>query len=159
MDYPVNVINAPVIAEQRNVQVDQVTSAKVREFANLMEVSVQTDKAKHSCVGTIYGNRFPRVIAIDGYHMELQPEGHVVIIVNDDQPGVVGRYGTIFGDAGINIADMTFSRKRRSGLALVGINLDQAPPQEVMDEIRGLDLVKEAHYLELPELPPEEREE
>ncbi len=158
MEQPVNVINAPVIAAQRNVELDQITSAKVREFANVMELTVHTDKAKRSLVGTIYGNRFPRVISIDGYHMELRPEGHVVIIINDDKPGVVGRYGSIFGDAGINIGDMTFSRKRKSGLAVVGIALDQAPPEKVMDEIKSCDLVKEAHYLELPPLPPDERE-
>ena len=158
VDFPVNVINAPVIAAQRNVELDQITSAKVREFANVMELTVHTDKAKRSLVGTIYGNRFPRVISIDGYHMELRPEGHVVIIINDDKPGVVGRYGSIFGDAGINIGDMTFSRKRKSGLAVVGIALDQAPPEKVMDEIKSCDLVKEAHYLELPPLPPDERE-
>ena len=156
MDQPVNVINAPVLAQQRGVEVEQVTSAKIREFANLMEVTVHTAQGRRSLVGTIFGNKFPRVIAIDGYRMELKPEGHVVIIFNEDLPGVVGRYGTIFGDRKVNIADMTFSRKRKSGLAVVGINLDQAPPDGTMEEIRSLELVNDAFCLELPELPPEE---
>ena len=159
VDVPVNVINAPVLAEQRGVEVEQITSAKSREFANLMEVKVETDQAKRSAVGTIFGNRFPRVIAINGYRMELKPEGHVVIIVNEDKPGVLGRYGTIFGSNSINIADMTFSRKRKSGLAVVGINLDQEPPESVMEEIRRQDFVRDAYYLSLPELPAEEQEE
>ena len=159
MDQPVNVINAPVLAQQRGVEVEQITSAKVREFANLMEVTITTDQAKRTGVGTIFGNRFPRVIAIDGYRMELKPEGHVVIIVNEDKPGVVGRYGTIFGDNHINIADMTFSRKIKLGMALVGISLDEPPGDEVMEQIRDIDFVETACYLQLPELPPEEREE
>ncbi len=159
IDSPVNVINAPIIAEQRNVEVNQITSAKIREFANLLEVTIHTDKGKRTCVGTVYGNRFPRVLSIDGYRMELQPEGHVVIIVNDDKPGVVGRYGRIFGDAGINIADMTFSRKRKSGLALVGINLDQEPSAEVMAAVTAEKLVKEAYSIELPDLPSDEHED
>ncbi|MGA2266720.1 MAG: phosphoglycerate dehydrogenase [Phycisphaerae bacterium] len=159
MEQPVNVINAPVLAKQRGVEMEQITSAKVREFSNLMEVTVHTDQQKRSAVGTIIGNRFPRVIAIDGYRMELQPEGHVVVIFNVDRPGVVGKYGTIFGDNQINIADMTFSRKKKSGLAVVGINLDQAPPKAVMDQIGKLDMVKAAYYIHLPELPPEDREE
>jgi len=121
-----------------------------------MEVTVHTAQGRRSLVGTIFGNKFPRVIAIDGYRMELKPEGHVVIIFNEDLPGVVGRYGTIFGDRKVNIADMTFSRKRKSGLAVVGINLDQAPPDGTMEEIRSLELVNDAFCLELPELPPEE---
>jgi D-3-phosphoglycerate dehydrogenase len=159
LEQPLNVINAPVLAQQRGVEVQQITSAKVREFSNVMEVTVHTDAQKRSAVGTIFGNRFPRVIAIDGYRMELQPEGHVVIIFNEDRPGVVGKYGTIFGDNKINIADMTFSRKKKSGLAVVGINLDQAPPQAVMDQISQLDLVQAAYSIPLPALPPEEREE
>jgi D-3-phosphoglycerate dehydrogenase len=159
MDQPVNVINAPVLAEQRGVEVQQITSAKIREFANLMEVTVHTDAMKRSAVGTIFGSRFPRIIAIDGYRMEMKPEGHVVVIINVDRPGVLGRYGTIFGDNDINIADMTFSRKKRSGLAVVGINLDQAPPGEVIRQIRGLEFVNEAYSFELPPLPPDEHEE
>ena len=159
IDQPVNVINAPVLAKQRGLEVEQITSAKIREFANLMEVTVHTsDGGRRSAVGTIFGSKFPRVIAIDGYRMELQPEDHVVIIINEDKPGVVGSYGSIFGSNNLNIADMTFSRKR-TGLALVGIRLDQAPSDKVMDEVRKLAFVKSAYYLNLPPLPMEEKEE
>ena len=159
VDQPVNVINAPVLAEQRGVEVEQITSGKVREFANLMEVTITTDQAKRTGVGTIFGNRFPRIISIDGYRMELKPEGHVVIIVNKDKPGVVGRYGSIFGENSINIADMTFSRKRKLGMALVGLTLDQAPADRVIEGIRAIDFVEAAWYMRLPDLPPEEQED
>ncbi|HUS91545.1 MAG TPA: phosphoglycerate dehydrogenase [Phycisphaerae bacterium] len=159
VDQPVNVINAPVLAEQRGVEVEQITSGKVREFANLMEVTITTDQAKRTGVGTIFGNRFPRIISIDGYRMELKPEGHVVIIVNKDKPGVVGRYGSIFGENSINIADMTFSRKRKLGMALVGLTLDQAPADRIIEGIRAIDFVEAAWYMRLPDLPPEEQED
>ena len=159
MDVPVNVINAPVLAEQRGIEVQQITSAKIREFANLMEVTVHTDQMKRSAMGTIFGNKFPRIIAIDGYRMEMKPEGHVVIIFNDDKPGVLGHYGTVFGNNNINIADLTFSRKKRSGLAVVGVNLDQEPSEAVMDEVRDFEFVKTAYYMKLPELPADEEEE
>lgn len=158
MDQPVNVINAPVLARQRGVEIETITSSKIKEFANLMEVTVYTADMKRSAVGTIFGNKFPRIIGLDGYHLEMKPEGHVVIIVNEDKPGVVGSYGSIFGKNRINIADMTFSRKMKSGLAVVGINLDQAPAPGVMVEIRGANFVKEAHYLHLPDLPLDEQE-
>lgn len=159
MEMTVNVINAPVLARQRGLEIEQITSEKVREFANLMEVTIETDQAKRTAVGTIFGNRFPRIIAIDGYRMELKPEGHIVIILNEDKPGVVGRYGTLFGGNDINIADMTFSRKMKPKMALVGINLDQAPPEAVMNDIRNIDFVKTAHYINLPELPSDEKDE
>jgi len=150
MEQPLNVINAPVLAENRGVEVDQITSAKVRDFTNMMEVAIATDKQRRTAKGTIFGNRFPRVIAIDGFRMEMKPEGHVLIIANDDKPGVVGRYGTILGKNNVNIADMTFARKIAQGMAIVGINLDNEPPQSVVDEIRRQEFVHEAHYLHLP---------
>lgn len=159
MDQPVNVINAPVLARQRGVEVEQITSAKVKAFSNLMEVTVHTDQMKRTAAGTIFGNRFPRVISIDGYPMELKPEGNIVILVNDDKPGMVGRYGSLFGDSGINIADMTLSRKQRLGMAMVGISLDQQPGDEIMKKVRKLEFVESAHCLTLPELPPDEQEE
>ncbi len=159
MDQHVNVISAPVLAKQRGVEVDQVTSAKVEEFTNVMELTIHTDQAKRSAEGTIFGNRLPRVIAIDGFPMEMKPEGHVLIMANVDAPGIVGKYGTILGKNKLNIADMTVARKKRPKLAMVGINLDQAPTEAVLEEIRQLKFVKEASYIKLPELPPEEREE
>ena len=159
MEQNVNVINAPLLAKERGVEVEQITTAKVREFANILEVKVTTDKMTRTAVGTIFGNKFPRIISVDGYHMEMRPEGHVVIILNDDRPGALGQYGSTFGKHKINIADMTFSRKKRSGMAMVGLNLDQTASKEVMEEIHKLDMVEDAWYLELPELEVEEDEE
>jgi D-3-phosphoglycerate dehydrogenase len=150
MDAPVNVINAPVMAEERGVEIAQITSAKVKEFTNMMEVTIYTDQGKRNIRGTIFGNRFPRIIAIDGFRMEMKPEGHVLIISNDDQPGVVGKYGTILGNAKLNIADMTFARKLEPPKAMVGINLDAEPNQAVLDEIKSQKFVDAVYYLHLP---------
>ncbi len=157
MDQPVNVINAPVLAEQRGVTIEQITSKKVKAFANLMQVEVHTDQTSRTAVGTIFGNRFPRIIAIDGYRVEMKPDGHILLIFNDDMPGVVGKFGTILGASGVNIADMTLSRKADPSKAVVAINLDNAPSDAVVEEIRSQEFVNTVYYLELPELPPEER--
>ncbi len=152
MDEPVNVINAPAIAEERGIEVEEITTRKVKEFSNLVEVKLTTDKTTRTSLGTIFGKKFPRIISIDGYHMELRPEGNVFVILNEDKPGALGQYGATFGDAGINIADLTFSRKK-SGLAMVGLNLDQKPSEELMKKIRSLEQVREAWYLQLSPLP------
>lgn len=155
MEQNVNVINAPVLAKDRGVEVEQITSSRAQEFANIMEVKITTDKTQRTAVGTIFGKKFPRILALDGYHVEMRPEGHVVIILNDDRPGAMGEYGSIFGRHEINIADLTLSRKKRSGLAMVGLNLDQSPSEKVIDEVRAMESVKDIWYLELPELPDE----
>ncbi len=159
MDFPVNVINAPGLMSERGIELEQITSAKIREFTNLMEVCIYTDKMKRSVVGTIFGNKFPRIISLDGYRMEMKPEGDIAVIFNEDKPGVMGHYGGIFGSNDINIADLTFSRKKKSGMAVVGVNLDQQPSDAIMDEIRGLEFVTAAYSLSLPVLPLEESDD
>jgi len=151
-DGPVNVVNAPVLAKERGIEVVTSTSQTSREFTNLLEVTVFSDGHSRCGCGTILDGRYPRICSLDGYRMELKPEGHVAILFNKDRPGVIGRYGTVFGDAGINIADMTVSRMSE-GVAVVGLNLDQAPSADVMAQIRAIDFVTEAHVLELPPLP------
>ena len=158
-DNPLAAIAFWSLAKQRGVEVKQVSSPTAKEFANLLEVRVSGQEKERTAVGTIFGNRYPRIISIDGFRMELNPEGHIVVILNEDKPGVLGRYGTVFGNNHINIADLTFSRNRRGGLAVVGINLDQRPSDKVMEEVEHLEFVKKAFYLELPPLPEEERSE
>ncbi len=151
VDEPVNVVNAPVLAASRGVEVMTTTAPTSRDFANMMEVTIHTDHASRHVAGTIFGKSSPRIVELDGCRMELQPVGHVAILFNKDRPGVIGRYGTVFGEAGINIADMTVARMG-SDMAAVGLNLDAAPPQEVIDRILEIDFVTEAHVLHLPEL-------
>ena len=145
---PVNVVNAPVLAERRGIEVSRLVSAKAEDFASVLQAVVHTDRTRRSAMATLYGRR-PRVIAIDGYHMELNPQGHVLIIFWDDLPGMVGKLGTLLGRNAINIADMTVSRKLQPRKVVVGVNLDQSPLPEVMAEIHALGGVHEAYCLEL----------
>ncbi|NBB94471.1 MAG: phosphoglycerate dehydrogenase [Planctomycetes bacterium] len=152
MDTTVNVINAPVLAKSRGVEVDQTTSGKPKEFSRLMEVKVTTDKGERSAKGTIFGNKYPRVIDIDGYPMEMRPEGHTVVLQTLDKPGALSAYTAIFARHEINIADLSVSRKIRSGRAMVGLNVDQKPHDEVLKEVGDLDVVESCHYMKLPDL-------
>ncbi len=156
MEQDVNVINAPVLAAERGVEVEQITSGKAREFSNLLEIRVETESTTRTALGTIFGSKYPRVLAIDGYPMEMRPEGHAVVLVNKDHPGAMSEYAAVFAKNKINIADLTLSRKKRSGKAMVGLNLDEKPSDEVMAEIQALDCVEDAWYIQLPELPDNE---
>ncbi len=156
VDEPVNVVNAPVLAAERGVEVETITASTSREFANMMEVTIHTDRGRRHAAGTIFGTSSPRIVELDGYRMELQPVGHVAILFNEDRPGVIGRYGTLLGEAGVNIADMTVARMA-GGMAAVGLNLDAALSYEVLQEILAIDFVTEAHVLDLPQLKANDR--
>ena len=98
--FSTNIVNAPAVAKERGIAIETITSSEVKDFANLVQVEVTTEQGKRSAVGTIFGHKFPRIISLDGFRMELIPEGHVVVCFNDDKPGVIGKVGDIFGKAG-----------------------------------------------------------
>jgi len=85
----------------------------------------------HRVLGTVYADGLPRVLRVDGYAMDMIPEGPMVLLVNKDQPGVIGLVGTSFGDASVNIADMVISRHFAGGTAtaMMMIKTDSQPPK------------------------------
>jgi predicted metalloprotease with PDZ domain len=92
------------------------------------------------------------VISIDGHSMEMRPEGNVVILINDDEPGAISKFTSVLAEHSLNIADLTLSRKQRLGLAMVGLNLDEAPTPEVVAQLKSLDCVEAAWAVQLPPL-------
>ncbi len=148
----VNVINAEAIADEREIQVS-VTTAKQREdIAERVVLSVQSGR-EIAIEGTVFNDNLPRVLAIDGYRMDMVPEGPMIIIRNDDRPGVIGLVGTLMGDRGVNIADMTVSRREET--ALIVLKIDAEPPQAVIDEL--LSRTPPIQRVRVVSLPPLER--
>ena len=81
----------------------------------------------------------PRLVQIDGHTVDVPPAGHLLVVNNDDRPGVIGRVGTVLGDAGVNIADMDVGRSSGQLGALMVISVSEAPSPEVVDRLRAAD--------------------
>ncbi|NLF30304.1 MAG: phosphoglycerate dehydrogenase [Planctomycetes bacterium] len=152
-----NLVNAPVLAKERGINIETITSEQVRDFANLVQVEVTTDKVSRTAVGAIFGHKFPRVVAIDGHRMEMIPEGDVVICFNDDQPGVIGKVGDAFGEAGVNIASMTFGRRKATNKAVLALNVDTQPPASVLEKLKAMPFMNEVYAVRLETLPEQQR--
>jgi len=150
-----NIVNAPVIAAERGIEIETTLSAQVKDFANVVEVTVVTDKCTRKTVGTIFGDRFPRIIEFDGFGMEMIPDGNAVIIFNRDKPGVIGTVGDVFGAAGVNIAHMTCGRK--GDRAVIGLNLDSPPSEALLVKLREVDFITEVYGLTFEDLPEYQR--
>lgn len=108
-----NVINVEVAARQRGTELLAVTEPNPPQGLVGDVVSIRAELANgesHRLIGTVYADGLPRVLRVDNYAMDMIPEGNMVLIVNKDQPGVIGFVGTSFGEAGVNIADMVISR-------------------------------------------------
>jgi D-3-phosphoglycerate dehydrogenase / 2-oxoglutarate reductase len=136
-DQPVNYVNAPVIAAERGIEVSEERRRGSRDFTNLVRVEISSDGDQIRAAGTIIGNenRHWLVNAL-GFELEMELAPLMVFFRYDDVPGVIGRVGTLFGDAGVNIANMAVSRTRRGGKALMALSLDTEPPAELVATVR-----------------------
>ena len=140
MDGPVNIVNVRHLAEQRGICVRTETrdEDKLEGPQLVLEVTggggdggdgVTTNRI----AGRVYHDMRPRVIEINGYHMDIIPEGDMVLIKNQDQPGMIGMVGSEFGEAQVNIADMAISR--RGGKALMVLKVDGPPPDALLNRL------------------------
>jgi D-3-phosphoglycerate dehydrogenase len=148
-DRPVNYVNAPLIARERGIEVLEERSHAARDYTNLLRVEIAVGEEVTRVAGTLIGreNRQWLVSAL-GFELDLELAPLLVLFRYDDIPGVIGRVGTMFGNAGVNIAHMTVSRSRRGGKALMVLTVDSMPPPELVEHIRaeGFD---DARVLEL----------
>src|SRR3954451_8231236 len=137
-DRPVNYVNAPLIARERGIEVREERSQSARDYTNLLRVEIRVGVEKTRVAGTLIGsdNRQWLVNAL-GFELDLELAPLLVLFRYDDVPGVIGRVGTVFGEAGVNIANMTVSRSRRGEKALMVLTVDSMPPAEVMERIRA----------------------
>ena len=147
-DQPVNYVNAPVIAAERGVEVVEERRRASRDFTNLVRVSVRSDGHELRVSGTTIGRDDRRwLVSALGYELEMELSPLMAIFRYDDVPGVIGRIGTLFGEAGINIANMAVSRTNRGGKALMAVSLDTPAPPELVASLReaGMDDVYVIH--------------
>jgi D-3-phosphoglycerate dehydrogenase / 2-oxoglutarate reductase len=124
-DQPVNYVNAPLIAAERGVEVREERSRSARDYTNLVRVEAVSDGKELRVAGTTIGNddRLWLVSAL-GFELDLELAPRLVVFRYDDVPGVIGKVGTLFGEAGVNIANMTVSRTRQGGQALMVLSID-----------------------------------
>ena len=135
----VNFINSVSLARQRGIEINETKSSKEEEFLNSIQLKITTDKETHLIVGTLSPNRLARIVKIDGYYVELSPEGEMLVIQNWDRPGIIGNLGTLLGKHNINIAAMTFGREKPQGMAISVLNVDSPVPLDILEKIKKLD--------------------
>ena len=138
VDEPVSFVNAPQLAEERGLVVRETTSSSARDYVNLIELRGHTTDRSTHVAGTLYGKQdAPRIVAIDDYIVDLPPSSHMLVVRNDDKPGMIGRVATIVGDHGINIDEMDLGRGPRATSALMVLSTSTPVPPEVLDAAAG----------------------
>jgi D-3-phosphoglycerate dehydrogenase len=150
---PVTFVNAPLLAADRGVTHELITDSDGGDFRNLVTVrGALADGRAVSVSGTLSGPRqVQKLTDVDGFDIDIVPEGHVLFFRYDDRPGVVGTLGRLLGDAGINIAGMQVSRSDLGGDALMAVSVDSAVPTDLLEAIAteiGARLVREVDLTE-----------
>ena len=143
----VNMVNAPVIARERNIVVREVTIEVASDYQTLVRLIVETEDLVHDVSGTLFSDQNPRVVDIDGIKVEAELGEHVIFLSNEDKPGIIGSLGTTLGDAGVNIATFHLGRACLGGDALALIAVDDAIEEGVLARLRELSHVKRVRAL------------
>ena len=142
-------VNARALAAERGIDVLESTSSARVAFSNLMVLRLKTSESDVSVAGTMFGRNHLRLVDLDGVEMDAIPQGHLLLVKNDDTPGVVGHLGRELGERAINIARMTVGRKPGSGRAVMLIEVDQEVGADAVAAVRRVPGVRDARAIRL----------
>jgi len=143
----VNMVNAPVAARERGIDVSETVHDRPSEYQTLVRVTVETDKLTRSVSGTLFAGARPRIVEIKGIRVEADFAPHMLYVTNQDKPGFIGRFGATLAGAGINIATFHLGRASAGGDAICLVSVDEPVPEDVLAMVRTLPLVMQATSL------------
>lgn len=150
VEHPPNLVNASLLAAERGVELEERRRENLRDFASMLVVHAVAEENERSAAGTLFGARQLRLVAVDGRPLEAIPEGTLLVVANEDRPGVVGRIGSALGAAGVNISSLHLAPPgRRHPLALLVASLSTPPPDEAIERIRALPEVSDVRTVAL----------
>ena len=134
----VNYINAPVIAQERGISVIESKSSEVKDYKNMISVTVKTDREEAFVAGAIFGREDLRIVRINQFMLDVIPEGAMLMLYNHDKPGVIGNIATTLGNDGVNIARLHLSREQVDGEALVVLSTDSPVSKDTVIKLKEL---------------------
>jgi D-3-phosphoglycerate dehydrogenase len=148
-EMPLNMVNVSILAKERGISIDETKNTEAKDVAASFSAKVATDKITRTVTGSVFGGTLPRIIEVDGFNVEMTPQGAVLVIFNDDKPGVIGAVGTVCGRHKINICTMGVGQKLAEQKAILAVSLDKEPDVKAVEELGKLDFVNEIYVCKL----------
>ncbi|MFZ4516108.1 MAG: phosphoglycerate dehydrogenase [Acidimicrobiia bacterium] len=150
VDEPVTFVNAPQLASERGLDVRESKGSATQEFVNLVALrGVRNGRAVH-VAGTLAGKtQEPRIVGIDEHAVDLPPTRHMLVVHNDDRPGMIGVVGTALGADGVNISDMDVAPRVEANHAVMMLAIDRQPSDAAMTQLRATPGILVAQSIEL----------
>ena len=143
----VNMVSAPAVASERGIEVSEIKHVRPGDYQTKIQLTVTTEKQTRSVAGTLFGGDKPRIVCVKGVPLEAELGPHMLYVTNNDRPGLIGRLGTVLGDAGLNIATFNLGRAVPGGDAIALVEIDQEVPADVLDAVTKLPNVVQAKTL------------
>jgi D-3-phosphoglycerate dehydrogenase / 2-oxoglutarate reductase len=143
----INVVSAPSVAKERGIVVEETTSGAQGDYDSLITVTVVTDKQERSVSGTVFADGKPRIVDVKGLKVDAEFGPSMIYVSNEDKPGFIGRFASVLGDAGVNIATFALGRDTQGGSAIALVEVDGAVPASVLSAIQGIAGVKQVKAL------------
>ena len=144
----VNMVSAAASARERGMRLEETTSGQEGAFESYMKLTVKTDEYERSVAGTVFSDGRPRIIQVRDIDMEFEIAPRMLFVRNLDKPGFIGRFGSLMGEAGLNIATLNLGRDKPGGEAICIVAIDEPVTEEVLAKVRALPQVKRANRLE-----------
>jgi D-3-phosphoglycerate dehydrogenase len=135
----VNYVNAPLLAEQRGIKVVESKSESEADYTDLITVTVVSDTGRHPISGVKFGAKDIRIVEIEGFRVDVEPEGLAIMTRHIDRPGMIGSVGTLLGKNGINIGGMQVGRHSKGQEALMILTVDDPVPDDVLEELKAIE--------------------
>ena len=144
----VNMVSAPVVANERGIKVSTTTQAKSGVFDAYVKITVVTTERERSIAGTVFSDGKPRFIQIKGINIDAEVGQYMLYTTNNDEPGIIGTLGQTLGTNGVNIANFTLGRSDRGTDAIALLYVDEPIPQPVIDNLCDTGLFRQVRPLE-----------
>ncbi len=146
---PLNLINAAMVAESRGLALTEHRVPEADNFAGLITLRVLTTQGERVLAGTVMRQE-PHIVRIDDYWLDFVAEGLLLVSEHVEQPGIIGRMGTILGEAGINIHFVQVGRRQRGGQGAMVLGIDDALSEQALGQVLQLPSIRSAHLVSLP---------
>ncbi len=145
----VNYVNAKLLAKNRGIEIVESLDSTISQYTNLIYITIYNGDSVFTLAGTLFGREEPRIVELNGYEIDVEPSSYMLLVRNEDKPGVIGCVGTIMGVNKINIATMRVSRNVKGGKALMVLTVDSEVPRDLLKMLEKVDLVTEVRLIKL----------
>jgi len=144
----VNMVSAPIVARERGIVIEEMTRENPqRDYESLVRITIDAEDMPRYASGTVFHDGKPRVVEIRDIDVDVEFAPDMIYVRNADEPGFIGAFGSLLGDAGVNIATFALGRDRPGGDAICFVSVDQTPSDALLDRIEAIPQVKRARAI------------